>query len=71
MLLDSEGHKPHALSSPISGCQARYGPGVRGGKNYAAAHCQDFQCEGTWRIAQIKLKAVAFLSGSVWLTDLT
>ena len=71
MLLDSEGHKPHALSSAMLRLPSSIRARRLRGKNYSAAHCQDFQCEGTWRIAQIKLKAVAFLSGSVWLTDLT
>jgi hypothetical protein len=30
-----------------------------------------FSVNAPWRIAQIKLKAMVFLSGSVWLTDLT
>jgi hypothetical protein len=47
MLLDSEGHRPHAPFVGDAQVAKLDRAGVCGGKNCLAAHCQNFQCEGT------------------------
>jgi hypothetical protein len=72
MLLDSEGHKPHALFvADAQGAKLDTGLAFAAVKTMQPHIAKIFSVKAPWRIAQIKLKAVVFLSGSVWLTDLT